>query len=474
MAERSAEAPTSGTYDGPVPGPLTSSRRRARRGWGVGAVVLGLVGSLALVGCSTGTDAAGSGPAPAAPSAGLTGSAAGGPAGGPTAVATAVTTALQDLLRRRAAAVVQGDAAAFAGTVADPSGAGGRRQLASYDAARALRVSRLEVREPTVQLAAPASAGPATAAPRARAEVDLRYRVDDLDRADRVARLQYDLVRSGEGWRVVSERPVGPGATAPWVAMPTLRVERGRHGVVAGTVPAKRLTEHVGVVDRALPGLRARWDGAPDRVLVLAPSTRAEDDLLLGRTSSPGRSPVAASTEGPTDATGRATGDRVVLDPAAFERLTESGRDVVLTHELAHVAVRSTVAGRPAAWLAEGYADHVGYARADVPTHRLLGPLLTAVRTEHGPRALPTASEMQPTGGDIEVPYLAAWQAVELVADRYGEDALRRLVRAGASTGSDADAEAATNRALETVLGTTAARLTHDWLARLDRHATAG
>ena len=416
--------------------------------------MLSLVGAVALTGCANGPDAAPPARVRAAPSTPLTASAA------------VATTTVEDLLRGRAAALVHGDAAAFTGTVADPSGTEGRRQLTSYDAARALRVARLEVGEPTVE--------PAGAGLRAHAEVDLRYRVDDLDRADRVARLQYELVRTGEEWQVASERPVGAGATAPWVAMPTLRVERGTHGVVAGTVPARRLAEHAAVVDRALPGLRAQWEGTPERVLVLAPSTAAEADLLLGRTPSPGASPVAASTEGPTGATGRATGDRVVLDPTAFDRLTPSGRDVVLTHELAHVAVRSTVAGRPAPWLAEGYADHVGYARADVSPRRLLAPLLTALRTGHGPRALPTAAELQPAGGDIEVPYLAAWQAVELVADRYGEGALRRLVRAGSSTGSDADAARATGRALETVLGTTADRLTRDWLARLGREAASG
>ena len=44
------------------------------------------------------------------------------------------------------------------------------------------------------------------------------------------------------------------------------------------------------------------------------------------------------------------------------------------------------------------------------------------------------------------MPYLAAWQAVELIAHDHGEAALRDWSAAGASTGSDADAEAATDR----------------------------
>ncbi len=298
-------------------------------------------------------------------------------------------------------------------------------------------------------------------------QADLRYRVDDLDTVDRTARVSVDLVVTDAGrWAVAAEEPTGPGAAPPWLAMPDLRVRRGSHAVIAGSVPAARLDELARVVDGTLPTLRAQWARTPGWVLVLAPATAEEADRLLGRSASDGPA-VAATTEGPTGSDGRATGDRIVLDPTAYARLTPSGRAVVLTHELAHVAVRSTVPGRPAAWLAEGYADHVGYARADVPAARLLAPLLTRVRAGQVPTRLPGLAELQPASGDIEVPYLEAWQAVELLVDEHGEDAVRRLVSAGASTGADADAEAATDAALETVLGTSRAAVTRAWQQRL-------
>ena len=65
------------------------------------------------------------------------------------------------------------------------------------------------------------------------------------------------------------------------------------------------------------------------------------------------------------------------------------------------------------------------------------------------------------------MPYLAAWQAVELLADEHGEDAVRRLLVAGSSTGSPEDAEAATDRALQDVLGTSRDALTRAWRQRL-------
>jgi hypothetical protein len=397
------------------------------------------------------------------------------------------------LLTRRAAALLAGDEQEFRATVADPRSSSGRRQLDGYDAARALRLARLEVENPTLT--------------GDLATVVVHYRLDGLDTGDRETRLAYRVVRLGDGWAVVSEEPSGPGASAPWVAMPGLRVHRTKHAVVAGTVPQASLVEYAGIVDRARPEMHRHWPGTPNQVLVLAPATAEQADALLGRpraaesggvkgsdgaigsggvdgsggAAGPGgaaesggrlaRPGHAARWRPPPRAAGpdgRATGDRIVLDPDAYTRLSAVGRDVVLTHELAHVAVRSSVPGAPATWLAEGYADHVGYARAGLGDGVLLAPLITAVREGRAPTELPDTSALQPTSGNLEVPYLAAWQAVDLIAQEHGEEALRELVRAAASTGTAADAEARTDAALETVLGSSREELTRAWRQRLE------
>ena len=372
--------------------------------------------------------------------------------------------AVATVLRSRAAALAAGDAQAYAASIADRSSDRGRLQLDSYRAARALGVSRVAVGDLAVEPPPPGTSGTAGTM---RVRAALAYRLAGLDRVDRTTSVLVELRRGPGGWAVASEAADAAGAP-PWVVMPDLRVVRGRHAVVAGTVADSRLAQQVRVVDRALPRLRRLWARAPQHVLVLAPGTDAEADALLGRAPGTGGAPVAATTEGPPGHDGRAAADRVVLDPTAGSRLTAAGRDVVLTHELTHVAVRATVAGHPAAWLSEGYADHVGYERADVPVVRLLEPLLREVRTGRTPTALPHAADLDPRSGAIEVPYLGAWQAVELLADEYGEDALRRLVVAASVTGSDAQAEAATDRALREVLGTSRAELTTRWQRRLD------
>lgn len=366
------------------------------------------------------------------------------------------------MLAARAGALVAGDDGAFAATVSRADPAAADRQLATFVAARALPVSRAAVRVEQVDRDPSALPGERSAL----ASVELRYRVGDLDRGDRTVSVLARVVRAGDRWTVATERPAGGGATAPWLALPGLEVRRGSRAVVAGTAAVERLAEYVDAVDRTLPDLARHWSRTPRRVLVLAPATAEEADLLLGRDGG-SATQVGATTEGPTDEAGRATGDRVVLDPAAFASLTPAGRDVVLTHELVHVAVRATVPGRTAAWLAEGYADHVGYQRADVPASRLLAPLVAEVRAGRAPDDLPRLDSLQPSSGSIEVPYLAAWQAVELLVAEHGEAAVRRLVVEGSATGTDTDAEAATDRALASVLGTTRADLVRQWRTRL-------
>lgn len=371
------------------------------------------------------------------------------------ATASEAATALDELLDIREAAVLAGDTESFTGTVADPTSPAGGRQLAAYRSARDLRLSRLVHDEV-----------PPVDDPSGGVVVRLRYRVGGVDRADRATHVRYRLVREGDGWRVTAEEPTAGEGAAPWLAMPGMRVERGERAVVAGTSDDTALAETVATVDAVLPGLDEQWERTPNRVLVLLPRTEEQAGVLLGRSSTP-VGDVAATTEGPVDAGGLATGDRVVLDPSARARLRTVGREVVLAHELAHVAVRATVAGSAPAWLAEGYADHVGYGRADLPTVELAAPLVQAVREGRGPTRLPTAEDLDPATHDISVGYLAAWQAVETVVAGHGESALHDLVRECSVTDGEAAAEATCDGAMRRVLGEDRGRLTAAWLQRL-------
>ena len=124
MSGGGAASDAVGSYDGPVP-PSSAPRQLGRR-----VVVLGAAG---LVGAGCTRD-----PDPGATSAAVS------PHGdvGPT---DEEHDAVRAVLDTRATAVVAGDRDVFAGSLADPASAAGARQLSTLAAARALRVSRLEV-----------------------------------------------------------------------------------------------------------------------------------------------------------------------------------------------------------------------------------------------------------------------------------------------------------------------------------------
>ncbi|KGN33190.1 hypothetical protein N802_14160 [Knoellia sinensis KCTC 19936] len=244
----------------------------------------------------------------------------------------------------------------------------------------------------------------------------------------------------------------------------------GTASTVTGTVDRATLTAYAEMADRAVSDVNEHWTHTwPRQVTIIAPKDAAAFREQVGRADD--LSQVAAITDGPVDATGRATRDRIVLNPDAFARLTPTGRQFVITHESTHVAVRSSLPGAAPLWLVEGFADHVGYAGSGRPRGELAAPLLTRVADGNGPTRLPTQGDFDPSQGEIAPNYLAAWLAVDLIARRHGEAALQRFHTASSVTESPARAEDAMDRAFVDVLDTTRAEFTKRWLAELNQLA---
>lgn len=261
-----------------------------------------------------------------------------------------------------------------------------------------------------------------------------------------------------------------PAGAEPATPLPGARTVRGRASTVTGTVDDRTLTAYAAMADRAVAEVTKRWKRPwSEQVTVIAPKDATAFREQVGRADD--LSQVAAITDGPLGADGRATGDRIVLNPDAFARLTPEGRQFVLTHESTHVAVRGSLAGAAPLWLVEGYADHVGYAASDRRRADLAAPLLDRVAAGTGPTRLPTQGDLDPAQGEIAPSYLAAWLAVDLVARRHGEARLQQFYEASTVTGSPAAADAATDRAFVEVLGTTRAAFTRAWVSELNQLA---
>jgi len=315
------------------------------------------------------------------------------------------------------------------------------------------------------------------------ARVVLEYAFTESGTAP-VRREQYlTLVRRGETWLLADD---GDGDTSIdlWDLGP-VQVERGKRSLLLGTADTTTLRRMAAEVDQASARVDATWgDTWPRTVLVLVPEDQAEMAALLGRDDTSGLDQIAAVTTGEIGLDSSATSaDRIIVNPDGFSQLGELGRDVVLTHELTHVATRATTTVAVPIWLSEGFADYVAYKATGLSARRVAKDVLDEVRRGEGPKQLPDARDFDPSAHDIAPAYSGAWLAVRMIADNDGEDTLLRFYRAvaggsrpgtqsAASTpGPSTASQSAVDSAFAGVLHTDERRFTTEWLEYLDRLA---
>ena len=381
--------------------------------------------------------------------------------------------ALAAVLARRAAAVRAHDRAAFAATLDNPASGFGLRQLAQYDA-----LSRLPLGTFTYGTPEPA---PALGADRVAqlgpdawvARVAGRYSLAGYDSATREFESYFTAVRRGSRWLLADDTDGGTQVQL-W-DLPRLTVLRSATTLVVGSGPASRLRPYLALGDLAVSRVRSVWtSGWNARLVLVVPPTATQMAEQVGQ--DPRQvAQVAAVTDGPIATTGRAGADRVVVNPGAFATLEVKGKQVVVTHEATHVAVRATTDRPVPLWLSEGLADYVGYRDIGATRSQVAAALLDRVRAGSGPKALPDAADFDPSRSTIAPSYNAAWLAVCRIVDARGEVGLVRYYRAVATTPRGArapgDPDANAEAAFPAVLGTTETAFTRDWLAYLRRLA---
>jgi hypothetical protein len=201
----------------------------------------------------------------------------------------------------------------------------------------------------------------------------------------------------------------------------------------------------------------------PDGALVVEiPQSRTAFERTLGVPSSSYAGVAAAAW--PMGADTSTAPIHVIVNPEATARLSDLGRDVLLTHEAVHVATRSP--GSPApTWLVEGYADRIAYRAhptADAPATKAVRD---AVRADGVPTDWPDETDFAPGATDLDLSYDLAWTAARSIAMAYGDDALNAFYAAvdgGASLDEAADKIGTTQKQLRerwrTDLGELAAR----------------
>jgi hypothetical protein len=241
-----------------------------------------------------------------------------------------------------------------------------------------------------------------------------------------------------------------------------------RRGPVLVLGPASEMATMLKVATAmraAVPRVTAVWGPHwARRVVVQVPSTQRELGLLTGDRGDLSR--IAALTTAEVSATrGRPkpVGDRVTINPRVWPTLSRVGAAIVLTHELTHVASRADTGSQTPRWLAEGFADYVGFRGEGLPVTSAAAELARAVRAGHLPSRLPADVDFSSNARGLARSYELSWLACRDIARRYGQPALVRFYRTvGTSHRATAQAVAV---ALHRVLGLTPSQFTVQWRA---------
>lgn len=380
--------------------------------------------------------------------------------------------AVEALLAERAAAVVAGDRAAFLDTV-DPL----HVEFLQAQSTLFERLQEVPVADWRYQLVGegpPLSDERAAALPDESAIVRVRltYQLDGT--ATVTDREQYlTVVPRGGRWLLAGDTDGSESGLDTqrdvWDLGP-VRAVRGERSLVVGDTRGADRREMRRLADEADMAVEdvddvwlAEWARA---ALVVLPRTQKDMATLIG-SDGRGLAQIAAVTTGSFEE-GLSRGNRIVINPAAFDTLGSLGRRVVLSHEMTHVATRATGVQPVPIWLSEGFADYVAYAATPVPTAIVASDVLDDVRDGNGPRELPDAADFDAGEGDVAAAYEGAWLACRMIAETYGEKRLVRFYEAMAdSVGPGWPEETAE------VLGVGARKLTRDWRRYLADKAAA-
>ena len=271
------------------------------------------------------------------------------------------------------------------------------------------------------------------------AMVELGWRFSGYDREPARAQVAVSFAPRGDGLGIAGFAAPASAADArePLWLQARLSVASAPGTLVMVDGPRReaeqvslRVVRGVEVVRRVLPD----WD---PHVVVEVPSTSTGLDRALGAEAGTFRV-IAAVTAPVGEATGRDAPVHVFVNPEVTAGLRRAGAQVVMSHELAHVATAAASTGVEP-WLSEGFADYVALRDTRLPDSTTLGRALAAVRRDGVPDELPGPEAFGRRGSDLQAAYELAWLACRVVADRIGERGLLSVHRAasrGTPTGT--------------------------------------
>ena len=317
-------------------------------------------------------------------------------------------------------------------------------------------LTRLPLADLSLQRAGAARPGAATWS----ADVAVRYRLAGWDaRPVAATRTQVFVVRDGRALLAADAPTSGSGSAEIWDGGPVVAVRSGPALVLGHPRDRRTLQTVAAAAAQAVPRVTSVWGPQwQRRVVVLVPASQGELRGLVGESGVTRQIAAYATSRAP------GVGERVVVNPATFPLLGSVGRRVVLTHEVTHLAARSSTGPGMPLWLVEGFADHVGYTGLSLPYRVSAQELRQEVRRGRLPAALPTDADFAGDNPRLAAVYEQAWLAVRLLVEQHGRSAVLRFYRA---VGAGEQIDPALRRILTTDLRSFTARWQRDLRTRL-------
>jgi hypothetical protein len=387
---------------------------------------------------------------------------------------TARAAAIRAVLSHRADAVMSHDPAEWRSTLDPDHPAFLRRQVQVFDNLQQVPFRSWAYDFDPKRAISPTKRASRYGAPTyAPADLTLDYRLRGFDRRATSLPQYPTFVRRATGWYLTSfddYRARGDrSSTDLWDYGPVIVVRTPTVLVLGHQVARSLLAGIAAEVAADIPRVSAVWGRAwPERAVVLVPATQRE----LGRVVDDNGDLddiAAVATAEVQIGSGRPdpVGNRIGINPANWPKLSPLGRRIVLTHELTHVATRAVTSAATPTWLAEGFADYIGYLGSGVPTPFVAQDLEAAIRDGRTPRHLPTPNAFDGASTRLSLAYEGAWMACRFIAQQWGQSALVHLYAAVAR--SRLGAAAAVDLAMRRLLHVSATQFTTQWRSYIRR-----
>lgn len=385
---------------------------------------------------------------------------------------------INDLLERRAGAMLEGDRDEFVATVDPADAAFVLRQQRLFDGFQRLDLASYDLRLtdqfwPELTTPREVARYGATADPHVL-HVEERYRLEGYDRRPALEDLFLTFVRRGDEWRVASDTDLDDltlySGRKLWELGPIVTRESEHFLYISHPDQADAAERILEASERALDRVAGLWPLEwPERVPILAPSTTEELRRIIQATFDLDVF-VAFASSGIDRARGWSlVGHRVILNWPNFSRFPDEVQEEILTHELLHIATREFVGPYTPAFVDEGIAEWVS---GDDDVFRL------TERVENGTfdQELPRDHEFI-TGSDDDIFNVyeesSAW--ARFAVDRFGASDVAELYRLlGETRVTPGTSRYHTDRSMRAVFGLSFAGLEDRWAAWVEREVGPG